>query len=362
MVDDRSTSKGGIRRRLTLAFLLVGLLPAAVAGFLGVRQSLRAAQEARLESEERLISLAAEGVASTLRNGEHILRAAAEEGNLRRELLAGDRRRLEEDVQIIQRRYPDFAAVFVLDTTGVMLANSLDPTVVGRDLRDRDYFQGVLRTGDSYFSPIPFIGVATRVPTLAIATPIRGSKGDLQGVLAGTFTLEYLSRLLAPARGNATGTVSSREFPGDVYLVSPSRMILAHTDPDKRVSTAAATDVGVREVLSGRRGSVRWTDESGEVYLGVFAPLPDIGWGLVYTRPSRPWFLAVPYLFSGILPALLVILVVAGLAGVLLAHHLSRPILDLQQGASRLRAGEFAARLPRIATTSWGIWLRPSIG
>ncbi|MFI5342406.1 MAG: hypothetical protein ACHQ7N_21550, partial [Candidatus Methylomirabilales bacterium] len=76
MADDQSTGKGGIRRRLTLAFLLVGLLPAAVAGFLGVRQSLQAAQAARLESDERLIALSAEAVAATLRSGERILRAA----------------------------------------------------------------------------------------------------------------------------------------------------------------------------------------------------------------------------------------------------------------------------------------------
>lgn len=354
MVDDPSTGKGGIRRRLTLAFLLVGLLPAAVAGFLSVRQSLRAAQAARLESDERLIALSAEAVAATLRNGERILRAATEEGNLRRAVPAADLRSLAEHVWAIQRRYPDFAAVLVLDSGGVILANSLDPTVVGRTLRDRDYFQGVIRAKDSYFSPIPFIGVATRVPTLAIAAPIFGPEGDLRGVLAGTFTLEYLSRLLAPARGDAADGANARELHGDVYLVSPSRTILAHTDPGKRASRVAADDAGAREVLAGRRGSVTWTDESGEVHLGVFAPLPDIGWGLVYTRPSHPWLLTVPYLFPGILPALLVILTAAALAGGLAARHLSRPILDLQHAASRLRAGEFAVRLPESRRDEFG--------
>ncbi|MFI5340993.1 MAG: response regulator, partial [Candidatus Methylomirabilales bacterium] len=278
---------------------------------------------------------------------------AAEE-DLRRAVAAGNQRHIGEHVRAIQRRYPDFSGVVVLDAAGILLANNLDPTVVGRDLRDRDYFQGVLRTRNSYFSPIPFTGVATRLPSLAIASPILGPQGNLRGVLAGTFTLEYLSRLLAPARGNPADGADSRELRGDVYLVSPSRRILAHTDPGKRASTVAADDAAAREVLSGRRGSVTWTDESGEVHLGVFAPLPDIGWGLVYTRPSHPWLLAVPFLFSGILPALLVILVAAALAGALAARHLSRPILDLQQAASRLRAGEFAARLPEDRRDEFG--------
>ncbi len=354
MADDQSTGKGGIRRRLTLAFLLVGLLPATVAGFLGVRQSLQAAQAARLESDERLIALSAEAVAATLQSGERILRGAAAEEDLRRAVAAGNQRHLGEHVRAIQRRYPDFSGVVVLDAAGILLANNIDPTVVGRDLKDRDYFQGVLRTRNSYFSPIPFTGVATWLPSLAIAAPILGPHGNLRGVLAGTFTLEYLSRLLAPARGNPADGANSRELRGDVYLVSPSRRILAHTDPGKRASTVAADDAAAREVLSGRRGSVTWTDESGEVHLGVFAPLPDIGWGLVYTRPSHPWLLAVPFLFSGILPALLVILVAAALAGALAARHLSRPILDLQQAASRLRAGDFAARLPEDRRDEFG--------
>jgi len=346
MADDYRTGKGGLRRRLTLAFLLVGLLPAAVAGVLGIRQSLRAEQAARLQSDERLIALSAEAVAATLRNGERILREAAEEAGVRRAVPTGDRRILGEHVRVIQRRYPDFAAVLVLNTGGIILANSIDPSVVGKNLRERDYFQGVLRTRNSYFSPVPFTGVATRVPTLAIAAPILGPEGDPRGVLAGTFTLEHLSRLLAPARGNAVGGATSRELPGDVYLVSPSRTILAHTDPGKRASPVAADDAGAREVLVGRRGSVTWTDQSGGVHLGVFAPLPDVGWGLVYTRPSHSWLSAVPYLFPGILPALLVVLGAAGLAGALAARHLSRPILDLQRAASHLRAGEFADRLP----------------
>jgi HAMP domain-containing protein len=78
----------------------------------------------------------------------------------------------------------------------------------------------------------------------------------------------------------------------------------------------------------------------------VFAPLPEIGWGLVYTRPFHPFLFAVPYLFPGMLPAMVVILGAAALAAALAARHLARPIQDLQQAASRLREGEFAARLP----------------
>ena len=346
MGDEQATGTGGLRRRLTLAFLLVGLLPAAVAGFLGVRQSLHAAQAARLESEERLVALSAESVAATLRNGLRILQVAAEENALRRTVQAGDRPGLAAQVRSIRQRYPDFASVLVVNAGGISLANSLDPGVVGRDFKDRDYYQGVLRSRSSYISPVPYVGAATRVPTLAIASPIRGSRGNLLGVLVGTFTLEHLSHLLAPAGIVASNKGSRGGDQGEVYLVSPSGVILAHTDPGKRATTVADADAGAREALAGRRGSVTWTDEAEGVRLGVFAPLPEIGWGLVYTRPYHPILFAMPYLFPGILPALIVVLAAAALAGTMAARQLSRPILDFQQAASRLREGDFSARLP----------------
>ncbi|MBI2163377.1 MAG: response regulator, partial [candidate division NC10 bacterium] len=310
MGDDQATGTGGLRRRLSLAFLLVGLLPAAVA------------------------------------NGLHILRAAGEQDDLRRAVLAGDRTRLAREVRSIHDHSPTFASVLVLDATGIALANSLDPAVVGRDFKHRDYYQGVLRSRAPYISPVPYVGAATRVPTLAIAAPIWASRREFIGLVAATFTLERLSQLLAPASVVAAGGANRGGDQGEVYLVSPSGVVLAHTDPKKRATTVAASDAGAREALAGRRGSVTWTDESEGVRLGVFAPLPEIGWGLVYTRPYHPILFAMPYLFPGILPALIVVLAAAALAGTLAARHLSRPILDLQRAVARLREGDFGARLP----------------
>jgi signal transduction histidine kinase/DNA-binding response OmpR family regulator len=173
-------------------------------------------------------------------------------------------------------------------------------------------------------------------------------------VLAGTFTLERLSEFLASARVTAASKMGQNGDQGEVSLVSPSRVILAHTEPGKRATKASEADAGVREALAGRRGSVTWTNESGEVQLGVSAPLPEIGWALVYTRPSQSWLLAVPYLFPGFLAAILVVLGAAALGGALAARYLSRPILDLRQAASRLRAGEFATRLPEDRHDEFG--------
>lgn len=342
MASDRATGRGGLRRRLTLAFLLVGLVPAAAGGVLGIRQSLQTAQAARLQSEERLIALSAQAVAATLKNGLHIVLAAGEEGGMRQAILAGDRERLLAEVRSTQHHSLGFSSVLVLDTKGTVLANSLDPGVVGQDLRERDYFQNVMRTRGPYISPVPYIGAATRVPSLAVAAPIWGPGRGLVGIVAGSFTLEHLSQLLAPARVRGAGGLEQ----GQVYLVSPSGLILAHTDPSRRATQAIEADAGSRAALVGRRGTITWMDESRETQISIFAPLPEIGWGLVYTHPYPTWLAAVPDVFPELLPALTVVLALSAVAGSLAAHALSRPILELQQAASRLREGEFSTRLP----------------
>jgi signal transduction histidine kinase/DNA-binding response OmpR family regulator len=346
MASEQASGRGGLRSRLTLAFLLVGLIPAAVAGLLGVPQSLQATKAIHQESEERLIALSAQAVAASLKQAFQVLQVAGEEPGLRQAVELGDRTRLMAEVRAIQRHSPDFASVFVLDGSGIALASSLDPGLVGQSFRERDYFQGVTRSRSAYISSVPYIGAATRVPTLAMAAPIWSPDRALLGVIAGSFTLERLTELLAPARvAPARAAVRGTEQ-GEVYLVSPSGVILAHTDSSKRAAKVAEADAGVRAVLAGRRGSITWEDETGETQLGVFAPLPEIGWGLVYTHPDYTWQSAVPDLIRGLLPALLVVLALAAVAGTLAARTLSRPILDLQQAASRLREGEFATRLP----------------
>jgi len=345
MGSEQATGRGGLRSRLTLAFLLVGLIPAAVAGLLGVRQSLQAAREAHQENEERLIALSAQAVAATLKNSLYILQAAGEEEGLRQAIQTRDPTRLLAEIRAIQQHSPDFASVFVLDGSGIALANSLDPGVVGQEFRGRDYFQGLMQSRSAYISPVPYVGAATRVPTLAIAAPIWGPRRELLGVVAGTYTLERLSQLLTPARVTGARAPDRGTDEGAVYLVSPSGVILAHTDPSRRATQVAEADAGARAVLAGRRGSVTWESETGERNHGVFAPLPDIGWGLVYTHAYHSW-LSAPELARGLLPALLVVLALAAVAGTLAARTLSRPILDLQQAASRLREGEFATRLP----------------
>ncbi len=344
MAVDQSTRGSGLPRRVILAVLLGASLVAAAGGLVGLWRAAQAAQAARAAREERLVVLSAEAMAASLRGTLRVLRAAADEEPLRRAVLARNHGTLQASVQTIRQRDPRLDAVLLLDERGVSLADSLDPGRVGRSLRDGDFYERVLHSRAPYVSPAPSVDADPSTPSLALAAPVLTSQGHLIGLLVGYFRLDSLDRLFAPASNALSGHEE-----GDLYLVSPSGVILAHTDPAKRGTRVAIEDAGAQAALAGRRGRLTWTDGSERAQLSVFAPLSGPGWGLVYSRPAGSATWARPEALGGILMLLTGILGLALLGGAYVASAILRPLREIQGGMARLVGGDLAARVPESA-------------
>lgn len=86
-----------------------------------------------------------------------------------------------------------FATVFVVDEQGIMRAHSPEPRVVGQDFPPRDYYRGARESTGLYVSA-PYVGAATREPTVAMAIPLRDGQGTLRVILVGALTLSRLCR------------------------------------------------------------------------------------------------------------------------------------------------------------------------
>ncbi len=339
MTADRSVGGSALLRRVILIALLGACLATAAAGMLRLWQGAEAARAAR---EERLIVLSAETMAASLRGTLRVLRAAVEEESTRRAVLAHDHGLLQASVQAIRQRDLRLDAVLLLDLQGRILADSLDPGRVGQRLRDGDFPEAVLRTRAPYISASPSGDAHPSTPSLALAAPVLTPQGRLIGLLAGYYRLDSLDRLLAP------NDPSGREE-GELYLVSPSGVILAHTDPARRGTRASSQDAGAQAVRAGQRGTLRWTDGAGRDRLSVFAPLPGTDWGLVYSRLSGSARWIHPEALAGILMLLMGTLGLACLGWVFVAHAIRRPRQELQGGMARLAGGDLAARIPESA-------------
>ncbi len=71
---------------------------------------------------------------------------------------------------------------------------------------DREWFQGVLTTKDTYVSDV-FISSATNHPIIVISTPMFSEQGNLIGMWGGGIDLEFLTTYLHDLQDNSTSVI-----------------------------------------------------------------------------------------------------------------------------------------------------------
>ena len=181
-------------RAMVVLGAVAAIAALAVAGL--VLWRLEGAWEADiLDQHRRSLTLGVEIVREHITSRRVLLQALSEGPSIREAAREQDWKALQARVRAIHENAREFATVFVVDAAGILRAHSTEPALAGQDFSSRDYFQAGRRSTGAYVSA-PYIGRATREPTVAIVAPIRGEGDILQGLLGGTLTLQRLSTVL----------------------------------------------------------------------------------------------------------------------------------------------------------------------
>lgn len=260
----------------TTLVLSVMLLAQALLLFSAARAELRASQSTQLEM---LVSRVAEELDNKVSMRVEILEAMAR--HFPNEALS--------QVGAIEQHFRDspslpalFDDLYLFSPTGVLLVDW--PVAQGRrglDMVERDYIQGVIHKGETTISK-PVLGRATKQPIIVIATPLRNTRGELAGILAGVVNL-HKSRLLEPLFATRVGQS------GYLYLIGPERLTIMH--PDRTRLLKPITPIGVNPILDRALSeNLAGTEENlstgGSPTLLSFNRLRRTGWTLVASLPS----------------------------------------------------------------------------
>ncbi len=319
-------------RAMVVLGAVAGVAALAVAGL--VLWQLQGAWRADiLAQHQRGLALGVEFVRDHISSRRVLLQALSEDPFIREAATRRDWKGLQARVRTIHASAPDFATVFVVDAAGTLRAHSTEPALAGQDFSGRDYFQAGRRSTGPYISA-PYVGRATREPTVAIAAPVRDEGGLLQGLLAGTLTLQKLSTVLGQRLPQGARTI----------LVSPPNLILTHPDPSRILQPVDPADPAAARALSGQSGEVERVDQEGTRRLSLYAPVPGTPWGLVHSMPIAEieapiWTGARGAIAAGGILLLLAVAVGAALGGLTV-----RPILHLEGVARHLGAGDLSVR------------------
>jgi signal transduction histidine kinase len=236
------------------------------------------------------------------------------------------------DYGLLLQQAPAIERIIHLDSAGKEdLRVTRYEVVVGSGL---DYSANPRFTGSKtrpvWLSPVYFDG---RDPFIAVAMEHSGRNA---GSTVAEISLRPVSNLIGR---NEIG----QDY--EAYVVGPEGRLLAHSDPDRPSGTSFAELPQVAAAIKREGDPLFGKDPDGQAVLTAWSTVPRLNW-IVFFEQSRSKALQPVYsllfrtawlLAGGVLLALV--------AGILLARHMVVPIRALQVGAQQLEASDFGHRI-----------------
>ncbi len=214
-----------LRMKLLLPIILLMILMSGVSGYFSYQESaksLRSALMDNMEGEAKALVRAADEMTKGARAD--IRRVAVRQDVTG--FYATDIHNKEngltfsDSLEQIRQTYPDFERLSLMDDKGVIVASS-DKSTIGRDFKDRNYFQAAIR-GEVFLAP-PFKSSVTNKGVMAVAAPIT-LNGKIVGASYCILSLEGLyAQSVAPVKIGAHG---------HAFLLGPDGLIAAHKNAE----------------------------------------------------------------------------------------------------------------------------------
>ena len=210
-----------------------------------------------------------------------------------------------------------------LSRTAISVGSSIDFSRDGR-------FTETVSRGVSY-QPAYFTNSR---PYMSIAVAHSGFNA---GVTVAEIDLRFLSDFLGDAQVGKTAFA---------YLVDPRGQVLAASTKGPEIASDLSALPQVATLMTpNRQASASGTDTEGHPVLTASSTVPKLGWTVFFEQPTAQ---ALAPIRDQLVRVALLIglgLVVAILAGTLLARRMLIPITALRTGARRLGAGDFSHRI-----------------
>jgi len=335
--------------RLLLVLALVGVVPVLLLGGL----SFRANRDALHQMVGGLQIQAATDLARSCRQlvlmGVDNLRAAAEYLPLERL----ESQEVSDVLSIPLRQLSALNLLVLVDAEGRALA----PTVFSSE--DPSSRQPVTDASLALFSrqsPVrdalaagAAIGPPYRTPEVTggrVALAVRAGEGSSRLLLAELSLAELGHRVEEVTRER-----------GLAFVVDPHGTPVAHSRADAALSdeerglVAEGLSRGVPVVRT-----VRGMDDTE--YLAAFAPVPDLGWGVVVGRRASDAFAPAEGVRRSTFFWAAVALLATAVLGLVLARGVGQPVARLSEGVAALAAGRYDQRVPEGGRDELGLLAR----
>jgi len=196
-----------------------------------------------------------------------------------------------------------------------------------------------LSMGQRFFIGPVYFDEDTAEPLITLALPYKTVLGDYQGLLVTEVSLKFLWDLVDEIKVGETGYV---------YVVDNQGNLIAYNDRSRVLRGENVSKISeVGEFLKDPSALANLTPDiqtytglNGETVLGTYIPLGTPQWAVVIELPTTEAYSPIIQLTTASVITILLIAVLAGIAGVFVARRLAVPLVDLTGTATRIADGE----------------------
>jgi PAS domain S-box-containing protein len=346
-----SIGKTALRYNIGVRFfsfvVLVALLSGGVVGFVMIRNSRDYLRQQALRNNFNQAQLAASFASNYIKVIEAHVQVFATRPDVVQAVLNGTVPQLQPTLaEFVQVQTP-LNGVGIYDTNGVQLTFSLSgSTTVGQSFADRDWFQGVMASGQPFLGT-PILAKANNVPVETFAVPILDTQGKIRAIITGGISLQNLSDSIVNIGYNSDTQFVLIDTRG-------SGLIIADQNPALILTTFAADNQAVSQLLTGGSGSLVTTGSNGKQDLTGFASVAGLPWGTLVITPSTAAFSILTSLTERAVFYAVLIVLLSGIFGVFLVLGITRPLNRLMQDTKEIGRGNLDVKLQTEAKDEIG--------
>ncbi|MEK7162347.1 MAG: cache domain-containing protein, partial [Patescibacteria group bacterium] len=350
------------RSKLMVVFLLVGLLPLGLLGYLNL-QSARQDLNQEIADKLSLFAEAKEGQIYAYLDGlESRTLDFASDGfileNMKRINETGSKQTVDDlNHHLIQKKQvldPSIIGILVVDLKG-RVAAATDEDEIGEDESADEYFiegqKGIFtieveEEGGHFDLDNP----------IAAAAPLIDHQGELLGVLINIFEAGKLHDILSGEFQIKKGAISPKEKKlktMEIYLVDRHKRILTHPhklgeakEHQEDFSTIVVDTLPVRKCLEERKEiSAVYTNYDQKEVVGASMCIVQRNWTLVTEITTREAFVPIRQMQQRLIWLALALMVLVIVSALAFSLTITDPLKKLHHGAEIIGRGDFSYRL-----------------
>ena len=230
---------------------------------------------------------------------------------------------IKSEIDRVQESFPEITSIYVAGVDGMQIARTGTDEL--ENVSNVWGFQ-VARGGEELVSDI-YPEPLTSEPMRSIFIPIT-QYGLVIGVVSADVSFGRVMDSILDVDVGENGTVA---------VVANNGRVVAHTFMGQLPELDLSKLPVIEAVLAGQEGAMQgYTDGLGRQVLGVYSPIPELGWGVVIQKPLSDIDAEISQLKTtgGLATAGAVLLTV--LAGWLMSRQSTRPIRKLAVASERI--------------------------